>query len=166
MNRMESHERCVKEGRALDESVAFARYVLFSGLCSLCDENPQPSPLKVDGAMLRWKAEDLQRLVTERYRLRDTSAHMQKSELETMHDKLDKIAGYLSHLTQAPAVAVNPIGALRNDDTDSTMRFQVIPGGLAESNPAQVQTLVNEFECDPEGKKRDNLPDVTHGNVA
>jgi hypothetical protein len=162
MNRLEGFSRLVQEGRALDESVSFARYVLFSGLCRLFDENPQDSPLKVDGAMLRWKAEDLQRAVTERYRLRDATCRLPESELATMHSKLDRIAGYLSRLTQAPAVAVNPINELKEPEvTGSMISFEVIPGGLNGEVNNDARS-----ECGLEGKKRDNLPGATHSNVA
>lgn len=139
MNRLDRYQRLVQEGRSLEPAVDFARYVIWCGIIQLLEQNPQASPLKVDGAMLRWKAEELQRAVTERFRLNDTNPHLAKSELETLHDKLDKVAGYLSRLTQAPAVVVDPIKAEADPGTRAQeMQLSVIPGGLDEP-VAQVE---------------------------
>lgn len=105
MNRLERFSALVAEGKFLFEARAFCSYVLFSGLISLFEANPQDPPLKVDGAFLRWKAEDLQQTIQERFRLNDTSPHLSESEFLSLHDKLDKVAGYLSRFP-TPAFSV------------------------------------------------------------
>lgn len=106
INRLDLFERLVQEGRALEPAVEFARFVLWSGLISFFEQNPQSAPLKCDGPLLRWKCEELQRCVTERYRLNDSSPRLGKGELETLHDKVDKLAGYVARLASRPVVTV------------------------------------------------------------
>jgi len=87
----------------VDSAVQFARYVLWSGLISLFEEYARPEPLKVDGAFIRWLAEELQRECTERYRTNNFSPTFEQAEFQSIHDKLDLIAGHLSRV--APALS-------------------------------------------------------------
>jgi hypothetical protein len=74
------------------------------------------------------------RQVQDRFRCNDTAPHLAKSELESLHDKFDKVAGYLSRLTQSPAVAVLPVvsGVEPAEEMGTRERSQltVIKGGL------------------------------------
>ena len=142
MSRLDKFDRCVQEGKALEQALDFARWLFFSGIITLCEMNPQPFPLKVDGSMLRWKCEDLQRKVQERFRLNDTSPRVSKTEMDTLHDKLDKIAGFLSRFPQ-PAVAVNPsVPELDGGHAHNEMQLSVIPGGLAERESTEARETV------------------------
>jgi hypothetical protein len=104
MNRLDRYSRVVDEGKALESALDFAHFVTWSGLIKLFKINPQAHPLKVDGALLQWTAEELQRKVQERFRLNDTAPHLGESEMETVHDKLNLIAGYLSRLMPPPFI--------------------------------------------------------------
>src|SRR5262252_6463793 len=105
--RLDRYTRLVNEGKELMAALDFTRYLIWSGVIQILEQNAQDGPLKVDGSLIRWKCEELQRLVHDRFRSNDTAPHMATAELETLHDKLDKIAGYLSKLSVAPAVAVS-----------------------------------------------------------
>jgi hypothetical protein len=121
MNRLERFDRSVQEGKCLEEALDFTRWLFFSGILTLLEANPQPQPLKVDGSMLRWKCGDVQRKVQERFRLNDSAPHVSATELQTLHDKLDTIAGFLSRFPQ-------PVASTGAHE----MQFAVIPGGLDE----------------------------------
>jgi hypothetical protein len=46
--------------------------------------------------MMRWKCEELQRKVQDRYRLNDGKPHIERTELEEINRKLDLIAGHVA----------------------------------------------------------------------
>jgi hypothetical protein len=96
MNSLGRQDRRVQEGKGLEAALEFARYVFWSGIIELCEEYPQEHPLKVDGAMMRWKCEELQRKVQDRYRLNDGKPHIERTELEEINRKLDLIAGHVA----------------------------------------------------------------------
>ncbi len=106
MNRLESYAKRVKEGRDVSGAHEFARYVLWSGLVKLCKENPQASPLPVDGHLLQSAATDLQSLCTEFYRNQGRPKGLEASELQSIHEKLNLLAAHVSQLSAAPAVLV------------------------------------------------------------
>lgn len=123
INRLESLDRAVQESKRLDEALNFSRWVFWSGLCELCEQHSAPAPLKVDGAFLRWKCQDLQGKVQERFRLNDSAPHIEATELESINHKLDLIAGYISKLS--PPVDGN---ATAGNPAEPALR--VIPGGV------------------------------------
>jgi len=149
MNRLDRFDRCVQEGRSLEEALDFTRWLFFSGIITLCEMNPQPHPLKVDGALLRWKCSDVQRKVQERFRLNDLAPHVGASELQTLHDKLDTIAGFLSRFPQPAAAA----GSLNLDESPRPpahgMQMVVIPGGLDERESTQDRGNGDAAEANP-----------------
>jgi hypothetical protein len=128
-NRLDRYARLVSEGKSLEAALDFARYVFWSGIIDLCEMNAEEGFFKVDGAHLRWKSEELQRAVQQRFRVNDTSPHLSSAETETIHDKLDSIAGYLSKLSVAPAVAVNGNGYEQDIEKEEVQasRFVVAP---------------------------------------
>jgi hypothetical protein len=65
-NEVERWQRAVNEGGQLEPALRFARYVLWSGLIPLFRAYAQEDP-KIDGALLEWKTEELQRSVQERF---------------------------------------------------------------------------------------------------
>lgn len=133
MNRLAGYSRVVDEGKALESALDFAHFVTWSGLIKLFKINPQAHPLKVDGALLQWTTEQLQSKVQERLRLNDTAAHLGESEMATVHDKLDLIAGYLSRLVPLPllggvnASEVTTIRPMVDLDDDKVVSLACLP---------------------------------------
>jgi len=117
INRLDLLARRVSEGKCLDESLEFANYVEWSGIVRMMEQNAEPEPLKIDGAFLRWKCDELKHAVRQRYQSKDGKYKIEKSELEAISHKLDLIAGYVSKL---PAVAGQP----------TLPQLRVIEGGL------------------------------------
>ena len=88
---------------------------------AVTDLRPEaPGGLKVDSSLLRWTAEELVRACTERFRLNDTKPHIEALQLQSINQKLDTIAGYLSK-----CVASGGAGKAGPE-------LQVISGGLEE----------------------------------
>ena len=107
-NRLETLSRRVSEGRDMVAASEFARWVFFSGIIQLCKENAVDGALKVDGALLEWTVNELVQKCNERHRTNSSAPTVTEAELKSVHEKLDTIAGYLSRLSVAPAVAVEP----------------------------------------------------------
>ena len=116
--RLDSLARRVAENRDVQPALEFARWLFWSGILELLEANACDGFLKVDGAHLRWRCEELQRQCTERYRLNDTKPHVEALQLQSIHEKLNLMAGYLSRLTVGP---VQPA---------VTAPLQIISGGL------------------------------------
>jgi len=110
--------RRVRENKDVMAALDFARYVTWSGIIKVLDANASESPLVVDGALIRWKCEELTRMCQERFRTGQSSPHVEQSELEAINRKLDLIAGHVAQFVPAvPTLKVEPC-------------FQVIAGGL------------------------------------
>ena len=110
-------------------------------------------PLKVDGSFLRWKCEQLIEACNERFRTNSLNPAFAKKEFESMHEKIDRMAGYLSKLTAARTINVElapehlpepsasrsepviqiPVGDEIQAQTESAQpeAFKVIQGGLS-----------------------------------
>jgi len=58
-NRLNSLARSVREGKCVDEASNFCRWLRFTGLLELLEQNPRPLPLIVNGAELRTKVQDI-----------------------------------------------------------------------------------------------------------
>lgn len=108
-NKLESYRRRVQEGKDVAAASDFAKFVSWCGVIKLLEANPQKPPLVVDGAHLKWKCEELIRLCNDRFRTNDSQPHVEASELQSLHEKVDLMAAYLSRLSASPAVTVNPI---------------------------------------------------------
>jgi len=132
--RLDSFSQRVQLSECVDEAADFARYVMFSGLCRLFEANPSAEPLKVDGPLARWKAEELLRECQERYRTNDVSSHVDKSVLDAINRKLDLIAGQVSRIPTSKAQAPRP-------------ELRIITGGaeqpveVGESSSKKVETV-------------------------
>ena len=122
-NRLESLDVAVQEAKQLEEALNFTRFVFWSGLLDLFKANPQPFPLKVDGAFLEWKCKELQQKVQERYRLNDGKPHIEETQLNAINRKLDLIAGHLQKFT--PPLTATPDAV---DSADTALR--VLQGGV------------------------------------
>jgi len=114
-SRLDRYSASVREGRELDAAAAFCRYLTFSGICALLEENAAPEPLTVDGALIRWKANDLEKEVCNQWRLGKVP-ETRETQLEVIHHKLDLIAGQLAKI---------PVGHSMSD----TLTFPVLEGG-------------------------------------
>jgi hypothetical protein len=122
MNRLASLSRRVSEGRDVAPASDFARWLNFSGLLEFFKENPQAEPFKVDGAFMQWTVDQLIEQCNERFRTGNADPNFKATEWQSMHEKIDKMAGYLSRLSVAPAVSVNPLPR-------EEVELQIISGG-------------------------------------
>jgi hypothetical protein len=131
MNRLKSYAGRVSEGRDVVAASEFARWLSFSGLIKLFDANPQSEPLKVDGPFMRWSVEQLIQQCNERFRTNSADPNFKAAEFQSLHEKIDKVAGYLSRLNVAPAVAVTPyVCELEGKTCAQESQLFVMPGGL------------------------------------
>lgn len=140
LNRLHTLSRRVQEGKDVLAASEFARYLFFSRTLELLEANPQPEPLKVDGSFLRWKCQELISDCNERFRTNNLSPNFKASELQSLHDKLDKVAGYLSQLSSSPAVvARTPDGAVesssqeRNGNNQNLVNSVMLPDAVARA---------------------------------
>ncbi len=115
----------VAENKDLAAALEFSRWLFWSGILDLLEANPSPEPLKVDGSHLRWKCEELGRAVTARWAQNDSEPHVATLQLQSINEKLDAIAGYLSRVpVSAPRASLSPRSARRKS------KLKVISGGL------------------------------------
>jgi len=141
VNQLDSFSRRVQEGRDLEAASNFARWLSFSGIIMLLEAFPSPLPLKVDGRFLRWKCDELIEACNLRFRTNNLNPSFESKEFESMHEKIDRMAGYLSRLSVAPAVTVNPLPR-------EAVELNIISGGLDEqphneSAPTTPMELAN-----------------------
>jgi hypothetical protein len=132
VNQLDSFSRRVQEGRDLEAASNFARWLSFSGILMLLEAFPEPEPFKVDGRFLRWKCEQLIEAVNLRYRTNNSNPSFEAKDFESMHEKIDRMAGYLSRLSVAPAVTVNPL-------PQSAVELNIISGGLDDGGRNEPQ---------------------------
>lgn len=90
------YERRAREGKDLDAALEFARYVIWSGVVDVVNASAHLSPIAIDAAHLKWKAEDLQRTVQECYRTGKAKPQIELAEIEAINHKLDLIAGHIA----------------------------------------------------------------------
>lgn len=117
-NRLDTLSARVQENRCVDEACDFARWLLGSGIVGLLERGACDGFHKVDGANIRWKADELQRACQERYRRNDSKPHIEALQLQSIHEKLNLMAGYLSKLTVGGA------------QVHAAPELQIISGGL------------------------------------
>ena len=117
----------VAENKDVMAALDFARWLFWSGLLELLEANACSGFLKVDGANLRWKCRELQRECQERFRLNDNEPHIAALRLQSIDEKLNTMAGYLSKLVAAGSASVQP----------GECELRVISGGL-DGSPAGV----------------------------
>jgi hypothetical protein len=112
VNRLDSLQQRVNEGKDLDAAVEFARFVLWSKMADLLKPQDCDGMLKVDSAFLRWKAEELQRSVCDAYRTGKAAPRGEQGQLDAIGHKLDIIAGQLSKLQPQAEQAASMLPAL------------------------------------------------------
>ena len=125
LNRLETFRARVQENRDVMAASEFARWLFFSGLIELFKANAQDGFFKVDGCLIESKVETLLSMCNDRFRTNDQETSFQKSEFESLREKIDRMAGYLAKLSVAPAVAVAPA-----PESDG---LKIISGGLDET---------------------------------
>lgn len=103
-NRIEVLSRRVQEGRDVLAASEFCRWFLFSGILDVLAENSSDAPLKVDAGHLRWKCQELLELCNDCLRSGSRGEPcLTAGYLQSLHDKVDVMAGYLARLnTRAP----------------------------------------------------------------
>jgi hypothetical protein len=101
VNRLDSLQERVNEGKDLTAALEFARYVLWSKVDEILKPHDCDGFLKVDASLMRWKAEELQRAVHECYRTGKSLPEGSLTQLAGISHKLDLIAGRIA-LLQAP----------------------------------------------------------------
>lgn len=102
-NLLGRYENAVRQGESLEAAADFARFVIWSRICNILQEHNSPGPLKVDSALLYWKAEELLRSVQEQWQRKGVVPPAHKSQIEAINHKLDLIAGQLARMSPAPA---------------------------------------------------------------
>lgn len=95
ITRIEQYEREVNDGNELQAALNFGGFILWSGVVSLLRRHAQASP-KIDGDFLRWKAEELQRQVRERWRDSDQRARLDKDQIAGINRRLDMLAAQVA----------------------------------------------------------------------
>ena len=103
-SRLLAFAQLVAECKQLDAAADFCRYVRNSGLLSLFKQNPQPSPLPVDGYLLEADVNELWQSVMNRFRTGEVQPQVDVAELQRISHKLDLIAGVLSKFPNLPKV--------------------------------------------------------------
>jgi hypothetical protein len=94
-NRIDAYMRAVNDGQELQAALDFGGFVLWSGIIGLCRRYSRSSP-KIDGDFLRWKAEELQRQVRERWRDSGQRARLDKDQIEGINRRLDMLAAQVA----------------------------------------------------------------------
>ena len=106
----------VQEGKDVQGASEFCRWLDFSGIPRLLEANANKETglLKVDGAFLRWRCNELQERCNDYLQRGQADLTFSAAYLQTMHEKLestnrkiDLVAGYLSKLSVAPSVVTN-----------------------------------------------------------
>ena len=136
LNRLETFRGRVQENRDVMAASEFARWLLFSGLIEFFKVNAQDGFFKVDGCLIESKVETLLSMCNDRFRTNDQEPSFQKTEFESLREKIDRMAGYLARLSVAPAVTVAPV-----PESDG---LKIISGGLDETlhNGERLRPLI------------------------
>ena len=110
ISRLNTLSRRVSEGKDVLAASEFCRWLQFSGIIPLlkANSNSEPPPLKVDGSFLEWKVEDLLQSCNQYFATGHVSGNLSAAYLQSLHEKIDLMAGYLGKLSVAPSVAFTP----------------------------------------------------------
>lgn len=106
---LDRHLHNVKHGEGLDSANDFARYILNSGVVKLLAPYDSSGTFKIDSAHLRWKAEEVRRLVCDSYQAGKAVPEGGSVHLAAISRKLDLIAG---RLAQIPVASADQVPAL------------------------------------------------------
>ena len=144
VNQIDAFSKRVQEGRDVEAASDFARWLSFSGICLLLERYPNEgqshNPLKVDGRLLRWKCDQLIEACNLRFRTNNLNPSFEKKEFESLHEKVDRMAGYLSKLTAARTINVEPaLSPL--PDAGEPISERVIHLSASDSNPPRLLSI-------------------------
>ena len=108
----------------LEPALNFCRYVLWSGLIELCNQNScSDTGLEISGANLQTRAKDLQESIQLRFVKNNKGLDIRPTELEKINHKLDLIAGRISQLS--------PLQTDTAKEGITQPSLQVIQGGVS-----------------------------------
>jgi hypothetical protein len=93
--RIEQYERLVNDGQELEGALKFGGFIIWSGIVGLCRRHAQACP-KIDGDFLRWKAEELQRQVREKWSAHDQRAKLDEKQIAGINRRLDTLAAQVA----------------------------------------------------------------------
>jgi hypothetical protein len=96
--RLERLTARVREGKALQDAQEFVAYLTWSGILKLLEHAEQPDALPVNGALIKYKAQQLEQLVHDQFRNPQVESSVELTELEKLNRKLDLIAGQVAKL--------------------------------------------------------------------
>lgn len=92
--KLDQYEKRVNEGTDLQAALEFSGWILWSGLTKLMQMHARQSP-KIDGDFLRWRAEELQRNVREKWQHPNKPPQVPLAVLQSIEHKLDLIAAQI-----------------------------------------------------------------------
>jgi len=99
-NRLVSLARSVREGKCVDEASNFCRWLRFTGLLELLEQNSRPEPLPVKGRELRGKVEDILFECGELYKGGKLPLpKYSESDMASVMDRLDSITERLNQIS-------------------------------------------------------------------
>lgn len=127
INQLERLHNRVKEGHDLEAAVEFARWLRASRLAEILAPHDNNGCLKVDSAFLRWKTNELESAVCERYARGQNAPKGESSQLEQINHKLDLIAGRLARVP-----IVQTAGPGSHVGTGCGPNLSVITGGASD----------------------------------
>lgn len=116
--KLEAHAREVRENKGVLEASLFARWLTFSGVVKMLEANPQPEPLRVDGAALRRLAHEVISLCGEAFKSGRADPKYAASDIAEINRKLDLL------LSPSSAAATARVG----DAAEPALR--VLEGGV------------------------------------
>ena len=147
VNQLDSLAQRVCEGRDIEAASNFARWLSFSGIIKLLEDYPPGmesfGPKTVDGALLRWKCDQLIQACSERFRTNSLDPAFEKKKFESLHEKIDSIAGYLSKLTAARTINVEP-ASQHHLQTSEPINEPVIHLPAGDADAVQIESTQPE----------------------
>jgi len=124
-NRLDSLARSVREHKSVAEASNFAKWLQFSGVIDLLEQNPQGFPLVVDGKRVREQVRTLLSDCGESFRNGKADPKYAASDIAEINRKLDILAAHVAtNLPPEPALADTPA-------VDGSPALRVIAGGLS-----------------------------------
>lgn len=97
--RLDDLQAAVNQGCEIDTAIFFARFLLNSRILTILEETGMEGRFpRTDLALMRWKAEELQRSVQELWRTGKAVPAPEVATLQALGRKLDLIAGHVAKL--------------------------------------------------------------------
>lgn len=111
-NRLVSLARSVREGKSVDEASNFCRWLRFTGLIELLEQNENPLPLIVSGRELRRKVEDILFDCGECYKGgKPPLPRYSESDMASVMARLDTITDRLNEISPPSSGTANEVSA-------------------------------------------------------